>query len=104
MCIPVISGRSAGGRSLWPQIFFGAVAQLVERIVRNDEVGSSTLLRSTFQGFHALQGRIERLFQAYFDVSGVQTLLLAQDLQDGAFGGTIAFYSGSSGVGRVQWI
>ena len=25
----------------------GAVAQLVERIVRNDEVGSSTLLRST---------------------------------------------------------
>src|ERR1051325_2131655 len=26
---------------------FGAVAQLVERIVRNDEVGSSTLLRST---------------------------------------------------------
>ena len=26
---------------------FGAVAQLVERVVRNDEVGSSTLLRST---------------------------------------------------------
>ena len=28
-------------------ILFGAVAQLVERVVRNDEVGSSTLLRST---------------------------------------------------------
>jgi hypothetical protein len=27
---------------------FGAIAQLVERFVRNEEVGSSTLLRSTF--------------------------------------------------------
>src|SRR5262249_22071570 len=41
----------------------GAVAQLVERIVRNDEVGSSTLLRSIpsktsiFIGVFSLLGR-----------------------------------------------
>ncbi len=32
---------------------FGAVAQLVERVVRNDEVGSSTLLRSILKVFPA---------------------------------------------------
>ena len=35
----MLLGRFAGSH--------GAVAQLVERIVRNDEVGSSNLLRST---------------------------------------------------------
>jgi hypothetical protein len=44
----------------------GAVAQLVERIVRNDEVGSSTLLRSTLrkplqtQGFFAFGAEAEK--------------------------------------------
>ena len=31
-------------------VLFGAVAQLEERVVRNDEVGSSNLLGSTISG------------------------------------------------------